>query len=50
MLQKENNELNTELLICKQQLAQHAIEDIQRFVFDIIIRYFNLTVSNLFQI
>ncbi|XP_043525983.1 sodium channel and clathrin linker 1-like isoform X1 [Frieseomelitta varia] len=30
-LQKENNELNTELLICKQQLAQHAIEDIQRF-------------------
>ena len=49
-LQKENNELNTELLICKQQLAQHAIEDIQRFVFNVIIRYFNLTVSNLFQI
>ncbi|XP_060817252.1 sodium channel and clathrin linker 1-like isoform X1 [Bombus pascuorum] len=30
-LQKENNELNRELLTCKQQLAQHAIEDIQKF-------------------
>ncbi|XP_017757048.1 PREDICTED: interaptin-like [Eufriesea mexicana] len=31
ILQKENNELNQELLNCKQQLAQHAIQDIQRF-------------------
>ncbi|CAL7936693.1 unnamed protein product [Xylocopa violacea] len=30
-LQKENNELNRELLICKQQLAQDAMQDIQRF-------------------
>ncbi|XP_076760674.1 uncharacterized protein LOC143429110 [Xylocopa sonorina] len=30
-LQKENNELNKELLICKQQLAQDAMQDIQRF-------------------
>lgn len=29
-LQKENNELHKELLNCKQQLAQHAIQDIQR--------------------
>ncbi|XP_078042391.1 uncharacterized protein LOC144472857 isoform X1 [Augochlora pura] len=30
-LQKENNELSTELLTCKQQLAQHTLQDIQRF-------------------
>ncbi|XP_003702270.2 uncharacterized protein LOC100879368 [Megachile rotundata] len=29
-LQKENNELYTELLTCKQQLAQNAVHDIQR--------------------
>lgn len=34
-LQKENNELNRELLTCKQQLAQHAIEDIQKSVFTV---------------
>ena len=32
-LQKENNELHKELLNCKQQLAQHAIQDIQRCVY-----------------
>ncbi|XP_076276869.1 uncharacterized protein LOC143207363 [Lasioglossum baleicum] len=30
-LQKENNELSTELLTCKQQLAQQTLQDIQRF-------------------
>ncbi|XP_031839651.2 uncharacterized protein LOC116430106 [Nomia melanderi] len=30
-LQKENNELSTELLTCKQQLAQYTLQDIQRF-------------------
>lgn len=32
ILQKENNELHKELLNCKQQLAQHAIQDIQKCV------------------
>lgn len=32
-LQKENNELHKELLNCKQQLAQHAIQDIQRCIY-----------------
>ncbi|CAK9804378.1 Laminin subunit alpha-2 [Anthophora quadrimaculata] len=31
ILQQENNELNKELLTCKQQLAYNAMEDIQRF-------------------
>ncbi|XP_076619710.1 uncharacterized protein LOC143341058 isoform X2 [Colletes latitarsis] len=30
-LQKENHELSTELLTCKQQMAQHTLQDIQRF-------------------
>ncbi|XP_017790547.1 PREDICTED: protein Hook homolog 3-like [Habropoda laboriosa] len=30
-LQQENNELNKELLTCKQQLAYNTMEDIQRF-------------------
>ncbi|KOC64870.1 Laminin subunit alpha-2 [Habropoda laboriosa] len=32
-LQQENNELNKELLTCKQQLAYNTMEDIQRYVF-----------------
>ncbi|KZC07475.1 hypothetical protein WN55_08246, partial [Dufourea novaeangliae] len=31
ILQKENNELSEALLACKQQLAQHTLQDIQRF-------------------
>ncbi|XP_017890819.1 coiled-coil domain-containing protein 18-like [Ceratina calcarata] len=31
VLQKENNELNEKLVNCKQQLAQQAVQDIQRF-------------------
>ncbi|XP_053999406.1 repetitive organellar protein-like [Hylaeus anthracinus] len=30
-LQKENNELSTELLTCKQQMAQHMLQDIRQF-------------------
>ena len=30
-LQKENNELSKELLICNQQLTQYTLQDIQRF-------------------